>query len=132
MTKGKPMEFVRCCIADNSRFFVNQRKRAGLSSQLAERFLPAMLSCMLPANEDLQMSQAVEDLISDNPAQVLHYVDTALMARQMKITPELVKYGLNIIEPLLTEVMAQKKSDIVDVVIALAWEPDGRISEIGI
>ena len=126
------MEFLQACFAENRSALICSLKFAGFSHAQAEEFLPATASCFESHANDRKTSQTIAQLLSSNPAQILHYIDLVELARKLRITPGLVRYGLNAIEPQLAEIMSRQKQGIVDVVISLAWEENGQLSAGGI
>lgn len=123
------MRFISECFGEHGSTFTRALKNVGFSTSQADAFLKEAATCLLTAKEYSGTTRAITDLISTNPARILHSIDVNFLAQKVGITADLAKAGLSAIRPLLSDIMSRKKDGIVDAIISLAWHPNGRLTD---
>lgn len=118
------MNFIKECFEENSGAFTEKLEGVGFSIEQAQNFLPETATSILASGQNIDIAQAIRDLLSETPGQLLNSIDVDSISEKLDIHSNQVRSGLGAIAPVLSKVILQKDKGIVDAISSLAWGSD--------
>ncbi len=123
------MEIIKECFDEHALAFTVRLQSIGLTAYQAREFLPIAASCVLQSQNPPEVRQAITDLISPHPALILTSINLTSFANKLGVSPRIAKSGLDAIYPILSTILRRKKDGIVNTVISLGWNDQGRMND---
>lgn len=120
------MEFLKQIFHDQNKVFVSLLQNQGFSVDQANDFIYEVACSLSTSNPDMDIPLAIKQLISDEPAQILHSIDSKSLAKKLGLSSGIVESGIKTIQADLSYFMSLKKDDILNTIISLSWGSNGQ------
>lgn len=115
------MDFITKYFDEYRSAFNGRLKAVGFSDDLSKEFLTETASEVFSVIKNTNLEKTIKILLSDDPSQLLNFVNNDVIASNLAISSEQVKSGLEAITPVMSQVFKLKSNDIVTASASLAW-----------
>lgn len=120
------MEFFNQIFHEHKSDLIAVLESCGFSEDLANDFLYEIAASLSTTNPQLDIPDAIKQLMSEDPVQVLNSIDRAAFAKNLGITTSRAALGIKALQPRLSSFMSLKKDEILNTIIDLSWGPHGQ------